>query len=251
MNIRMLKAFSEELQKMAAMGTNAMLPGASVMAKTIGGHMPIPKSPMVPGTISSAYKGSPSYNTNMNAVQQMAHTGVPPARAAQSGVQSMAPQSRVVPQSTMPAGQANTIPVAASAVTAPTMPPSSGPRMPLSGMPKMAGNPPPLPAAAIKKPGDMASAFFQGMKNAPKTDVMKTLVKKGSDAMELLGLGTLAVPALDQLQAHGRAAVAGQYDKEGVKSRELLPHVAHPAMEAAGLGILAAPYAKKMLIRSA
>lgn len=126
---------------------------------------------------------------------------------------------------------------------------------------KEAGTPPPLPAAAkllsaVKKPNPMADALFSGMKAAPKTNVLSSLAKTGGvlqraakavssgageHATELAGLGILAVPGLDALQAHTRAALAGDYGKEGVKSRTVLPHVAHPLMETAGLGVLAAP----------
>jgi hypothetical protein len=54
-------------------------------------------------------------------------------------------------------------------------------------------------------------------------------------------LGILAAPAIDQAQAHARAAIAGDYNKGGVKKREVLPHAAHPAAEIAGLGVLAGP----------
>jgi hypothetical protein len=71
--------------------------------------------------------------------------------------------------------------------------------------------------------------------------------KEASDAAELAGLGVLAVPGLDQLQAHARAAMAGDYNKGGVSKREFLPHVVHPLAETAGLGILAGPSAAKLL----
>jgi len=64
---------------------------------------------------------------------------------------------------------------------------------------------------------------------------------------ELAGLGILAAPAVDELQAHTRAGLSGQYSKEGVKERELLPHVATPLAEATGLGVLMAPEAKHLL----
>jgi hypothetical protein len=64
---------------------------------------------------------------------------------------------------------------------------------------------------------------------------------------ELAGLGILAAPAADELQAHARAGLAGQYDKEGVKSREVLPHLAGPLAEATGLGVLMAPEAKHLI----
>lgn len=65
--------------------------------------------------------------------------------------------------------------------------------------------------------------------------------EKGTHAAELAGLGVLAVPGIDALQAHGRALAAGDHNKAGVKKRELLPHAAKPLAETAGLGILAAP----------
>lgn len=64
---------------------------------------------------------------------------------------------------------------------------------------------------------------------------------------ELAGLGILAVPSVDELQAHTRAGVAGDYNKEGVKKREFLPALAHPAAEALGLGTLMAPEASHLL----
>lgn len=69
----------------------------------------------------------------------------------------------------------------------------------------------------------------------------------GKHITELAGLGLLAAPSMDQLQAHVRAATAGQYDKEGVKQREFLPAVSHPLAEAGGLGILMAPEVKDLL----
>ena len=87
---------------------------------------------------------------------------------------------------------------------------------------------------------------------APLPDVsMRNLLSHGGDAVkrlakndhaaELAGLGILGIPGLDALQAHGRAAAAGDYSGEGVKKRTVLPHVAHPLLETAGLGVLAAP----------
>jgi hypothetical protein len=58
---------------------------------------------------------------------------------------------------------------------------------------------------------------------------------------ELAGLGILAAPSVDSLQAHARAAVSGDYGAEGVKKREVLPHAVKPLSEVAGLGILAGP----------
>lgn len=69
----------------------------------------------------------------------------------------------------------------------------------------------------------------------------------GTHKAELAGLGVLAVPALDEAQAHARAGLAGDYNKAGVKKRTLLPHAAHSAAELGGLGILAAPSAAALL----
>lgn len=64
---------------------------------------------------------------------------------------------------------------------------------------------------------------------------------------ELAGLGVLGIPAADELQAHARASMAGDYGKEGVKSREVLPAVAKPMAEATGLGMLMGPEAHSLL----
>lgn len=58
---------------------------------------------------------------------------------------------------------------------------------------------------------------------------------------ELAGLGILAAPSVDSLQAHARAAVKGDYNEEGVKKRIILPPAAKPLSEVAGLGVLAGP----------
>lgn len=63
----------------------------------------------------------------------------------------------------------------------------------------------------------------------------------GEHKTELAGLGVLAVPSVDELQAHTRAALAGDYDKKGVERRTMLPHVAKPLTDAVGLGMLAGP----------
>lgn len=58
---------------------------------------------------------------------------------------------------------------------------------------------------------------------------------------ELAGLGVLAAPSIDEMQAHARAAAHHDYSREGVKSRQVLPHAAKPLAELAGLGVIAAP----------
>ena len=86
-------------------------------------------------------------------------------------------------------------------------------------------------------------------KSAGVADAVRGALKgdAGQHATELAGLGLLAAPSLDQLQAHARAGLAGEYSKEGVKDREFLPAIAHPTAEAAGLGVLMAPEVKHLL----
>lgn len=69
----------------------------------------------------------------------------------------------------------------------------------------------------------------------------------GEDATELAGLGILAAPSIDEAQAHARAALAHEYNKPGVKKRELLPHATKPITEVTGLGVLAVPSALKLM----
>lgn len=69
-----------------------------------------------------------------------------------------------------------------------------------------------------------------------------TPVKMASTASELTGLGILAVPSADELQAHVRARMAGDKSPDAASKREFLPHAAKPIAEIAGLGTLAAPY---------
>lgn len=78
------------------------------------------------------------------------------------------------------------------------------------------------------------AAVGEAVRGAMKGEVAQHLT-------ELAGLGILGVPAVDQLQAHARAGLAGDYSKDGVKQREVLPAIAHPLSEAAGLGVLMQP----------
>lgn len=54
---------------------------------------------------------------------------------------------------------------------------------------------------------------------------------------ELLGLGMIAAPVADDIQAHLR----------GGEDKKLLPQVAGHALDLGGLGVLAAPAARKLL----
>jgi len=79
------------------------------------------------------------------------------------------------------------------------------------------------------------------------------LAKQASSSpkIELSGLGLLAAPSIDQLQAHARAGIAGDKDPDAVTKRQFLPDVAHPIAEVSGLGLLAAPDLKKLIAKHA
>ncbi len=78
-----------------------------------------------------------------------------------------------------------------------------------------------------------------------KQDDSKKLQKTANDAAELAGLGVLAIPSLDHLQATARARLAKDQSHEGVEKRRFLGDTAGHLMEVGGLGILAAPYITK------
>lgn len=63
----------------------------------------------------------------------------------------------------------------------------------------------------------------------------------GMHKNEIAGLGVLAVPGLDTLQATARARFAGDKGHDAVEKRHLLGEGAHAALDVGGLGMLAAP----------
>lgn len=65
-------------------------------------------------------------------------------------------------------------------------------------------------------------------------------------ATELAGLGVLAVPGLDTLQARARARLAGDASPQGAKSRRLLGETGHAVADVGGLGILMGPELAKL-----
>jgi len=65
----------------------------------------------------------------------------------------------------------------------------------------------------------------------------------GMHKNEVAGLGVLAVPGLDTLQATARARLAGDKGHGAVEKRQLLGEGAHAALDVGGLGLLAAPAA--------
>lgn len=92
-----------------------------------------------------------------------------------------------------------------------------------------------------------AGHVAEGAPSGVKERVIGALANRFSHPMDLAGLGVLGLPAADQLQAHTRAGLSGKYNKEEVKKREILPHVAHPLAELGGLGMIAAPVAAQMI----
>lgn len=68
----------------------------------------------------------------------------------------------------------------------------------------------------------------------------------GMHKNEIAGLGVLAVPGLDTLQASVRARLAGDKGHDAVEKRHLLGEGAHAALDVGGLGMLAAPAIAKL-----
>lgn len=68
------------------------------------------------------------------------------------------------------------------------------------------------------------------------------ITKEASGALEVAGLGMLAAPSLDNIQAKLRAGKGGNVD-----SKRLIKNKFHDAIEVGGLGVLAAPYIKNKL----
>jgi hypothetical protein len=66
------------------------------------------------------------------------------------------------------------------------------------------------------------------------------------DAYELAGLGALAVPGLDSMQAHLRAGPGAS--EHQIAKKRLLGENAHAAIDVGGLGVLAAPIAAKKML---
>lgn len=66
------------------------------------------------------------------------------------------------------------------------------------------------------------------------------------DEIELAGLGALAVPGVDSLQARFRAGAGAS--KEEVAQKRLMSGDVHSAVDVGGLGVLAAPIVAKKLL---
>lgn len=68
-------------------------------------------------------------------------------------------------------------------------------------------------------------------------------------ATEVAGLGVLAAPGLDTMQAHVRARMAGDKTPEGAEKRQFMGEAGHAAADVGGLGILMHPELKHLLAK--
>ncbi len=64
---------------------------------------------------------------------------------------------------------------------------------------------------------------------------------------ELAGLGILAAPGLDTLQAHARARLAGDKGPGAVEKRQFMGEAGHAAADVGGLGVLMGPEIAKLM----
>lgn len=100
-------------------------------------------------------------------------------------------------------------------------------------------------ALIVKQAGLMST--LQGIPQAARAlpGAAKAIATGASEAAmhknEIAGLGVLAVPALDTLQAKTRARFAGDRSEHGAERRQLMGEGGHAALEVGGLGLLAAP----------
>ncbi len=65
---------------------------------------------------------------------------------------------------------------------------------------------------------------------------------------EVLGLGVLAAPSVDDMVARLRARRAGSTNHDDLEKYRLIKDKYHAPFEVAGLGMLAAPYVGKRLV---
>lgn len=102
----------------------------------------------------------------------------------------------------------------------------------------------PLQASGLQKlPGVQSNVGVtpDSMKMAALGQYLRKVVSDpGHHKTELAGLGILAGPSVDHLQAKIRSGIAGE-GEEGVKKRQIMGETGHAISELAGLGVLAAP----------
>lgn len=101
--------------------------------------------------------------------------------------------------------------------------------------------------ALVKKEPEEKSASVVGAAKELGTKALKHL-EKHEAIHEVAGLGALAVPSIDTLQAKLRARLAGDKSEHGAEKRKLMGEGAHAATEIGGLGYLAAPVVAKRLL---
>lgn len=69
----------------------------------------------------------------------------------------------------------------------------------------------------------------------------------GTHKTELAGLGILAAPSVDRMQAHARAGLAGEKGDAAISKRQIMGSTGHAMTELGGLGVLAGPSAAHLL----
>lgn len=277
------RRFTEWFKKEGAMGTTPMLPGVSAAAGALGAHA-FPKPARVPSMSNVNPWDVKMMSPGANASSMTAAT-VPPARWRGAPAPSMVPKlaadltaeqrDKLPPKDfAVKPGKSNT---GKEAYPIPDRQHASS----ALGFAKMHGDSADLASVRakvkakfpdmLKKAGLDFEYFYPGTegyhsqrfreallqlpqrlfydeKTAAVMDAMRGAMTGdvGKHLVELGGLGILAVPSVDELQAHARAGLAGDYNKAGVKKREFLPSVAAPVAEAAGLGTLMAPEAASL-----
>jgi len=114
---------------------------------------------------------------------------------------------------------------------------------PSGGMTLPTPQAPPQASGLQKLPGVQSNVGVapESMKAASMGQFLRKVVSDpGHHKTELAGLGILAGPSLDHLQAKIRSGLAGE-GEEGMKKRQLMGETGHALSEIAGLGVLAGP----------
>ena len=105
----------------------------------------------------------------------------------------------------------------------------------------------PMQAQALLQAGKPAGLSVLNKVHKQFPTASPKLASPRSEAIqEIAGLGTLAIPSIDHLQAVARARLAKDSTHEGVEKRRFLGDTAGHAMEVGGLGVLAQPYFKQL-----
>ena len=96
--------------------------------------------------------------------------------------------------------------------------------------------------------GNMVQKVPQAIHAAPAMakNLMTAPTEHFGHLNEVAGLGVLALPGLDTLQAKARARLAGDRSEHGAEKRQLMGEGAHAALDVGGLGMLAAPALAKL-----